>query len=242
MNVFSIRVADHVVGVETLHIRSMALCRDYLTDVSPEFVVRTTQQDIDQERICYEKQNGECTLWDGALEMIALHRKLSEQLIDSDVFMMHGAAVAYHDETFIFSAKSGIGKTTHIQKWLEHLPDAFVVNGDKPFIITNPSPQVCGSPWAGKENLYRNTIVPLKAIIFIERAPENHIERISFPDAFPRLLLQTHRPADTEKMRKTLALMKTLDGRVAFYRFHINNFKDDCFQVAYNALVNGIES
>ena len=127
-------------------------------------------------------------------------------------------------------------------QWLDHLPGAFVVNGDKPFIKFQEDgvkPLVCGSPWGGKENLYTNTMVPLKSIILMEHAEGNHIKQIPFTEAFPILLQQTYRPDDTEKMRKTLRLMQRLNPTVSFWRFQCNNFKGDCFEVAYSALVGG---
>ena len=69
------------------------------------------------------------------------------------------------------------------------------------------------------------------------KAENNHIEQITFADAFPTLLQQVYRPNDEEKMRKTLHLMQKLSPGVTFWRFQCNNFKDDCFDVAYNALV-----
>ena len=240
MYLFKMKIAEHIAQVETLHIRSQAICAPFFADGLPEFCVRMTQDDIDRKRKQYEAENGECTLWDGALEIIALHEKLSEKLIDCGVLMMHGAAVACHGCSFIFSAGSGTGKSTHVLKWLKNVPNTIVVNGDKPFISFPPSggqPMACGSPWAGKENMYTNTIVPLKAIILMERAEENHMERVNFAEAFPFLLQQTYRPNNEGKMRKTLSLMQQLNSNVSFWRFKCNNFKDDCFDVAYSALM-----
>ena len=237
VNRFKIRIANRICEIETLHIRSMAICRSFITNDPPELTVCIRQQDIDQERAQYEEIYGECTLWDGALEVLALHRLLSEKLIEYNTLMMHGAAVAYQDKAYLFTAPSGTGKTTHILQWLKHLPDAFVVNGDKPFIGMNHPPMVYGSPWAGKESLYNNTSVPLKAIVLLERAPINHICRISFSDAFPALYKQIYRPENPELMRKTLRMLKGLNDTVLFYRFQCNNFREDCFDTAYNALV-----
>ena len=80
-------------------------------------------------------------------------------------------------------------------------------------------------------------MVPLKNIVLLERSENNYIERISFSEAFPSLLLQVNRPDDDKKMRITLHLVKLLSEDVSFWRFKCNNFKDDCFDVAYNALV-----
>ena len=234
----NIKIADHSVRVETVHVRSMALCRPFFTEEAPEFLVRTDQADIDHARSVYEGQYGETTLWDGSMETYALHAKLSEKLVDHGVFLMHGAAVAHAGAAYLFSADSGTGKTTHVRIWRKNLPDAFVVNGDKPYILAGdaPTPMVYGSPWAGKENMYKNTGVPLRAIVLMERAEENSIQRISFSEAFPGLLKQVYRPEDPDKMRETLKLLKSLDGRIRFYRFECNNFRDDCFKVAYSAL------
>ena len=73
----------------------------------------------------------------------------------------------------------------------------------------------------------------------MERCEDNHIEQISFAEAFPSLLQQFYRPDDEDKMRKTLRLMQYLNPEVSFWRFQCNNFMDDCFDVAYNALVCG---
>ena len=242
MYLFKVKIAEHIANIETLHVRSRAICTPFFSEGSPGISIRMTQEDIDQKREQYEAENGPCSLWDGAMETIALQEKLTNKLIDCGVLMLHGATIAYRGCSFIFSARSGMGKSTHVMKWLENLPDAFIVNGDKPFIKFSDDgtpPLSCGSPWAGKENMYTNTMVPLKSIILMERAEENHIEQISFAQAFPTLLQQVYRPDDEEKMRKTLRLMQRLSPAVSFWRFQCNNFKDDCFDVAYNALVKG---
>ena len=151
---------------------------------------------------------------------------------------MHGAVIALDDQTsFMFTAKSGTGKTTHIRKWLENAPGAFVVNGDKPLIkIADTEAIAYGTPWCGKEHLNTNIGVPLRAIVLMERSEDNAIEEITFSQAFPTLLQQTYRPADADKMRKTLSLLSALNGKMKFYRFRFNNLKPDAFRVSYEAL------
>ena len=207
------------------------------------FSIATNHKDIEQARVSYELVNRkQCTKTEGFLETIVVLEKIAVALIDFNVLLIHGGAIGLNNFAYLFTASSGVGKTTHILKWLNRCPDAYVINGDKPFIKFSDNgtpPLACGSPWAGKENLYTNTMVPLKSIILMERAEENHIEQISFAQAFPRLLQQVYRPDDEDKMRKTLKLMQRLNPAVSFWRFQCNNFKDDCFDVAYNALVKG---
>ncbi len=171
-------------------------------------------------------------------EKLLVHRLISEALLSFDTLLMHGAVVALDGAAYMFTAKSGTGKSTHVQSWLENIGGAYVVNGDKPFIIVGKDEVLaCGSPWAGKENLHTNVAVPLKSIILLERAKENRMEQIPFIQALPTLLQQTHRPDDENKMRQTLCLLQRMNSTLSFWRFECNNFKADCFDVAYNALV-----
>ena len=241
-HLFKIKIADHIIQVETVHIRSMAMCRDYICEGTPDVSIRITPEDIEKAKDKYRETDEGCTRWEGSLETIVLHEKLSNSLLPYGIFMMHGAAVAYRDAAYIFTGRSGIGKTTHVKKWLDRLTESFIVNGDKPFIHTfgdGAPPLACASPWAGKESMYTNISVPLKAIAFIERAEENSMQQISFSQAFPSFLSQVYRPEDEQLMRETLRLIQRAGAAVSFWRFKCNNFKDDCFDVAYNALVKG---
>lgn len=177
-------------------------------------------------------------VYKGEIESILLLRKIADRLVDFDTILMHGAVIAVDGEAYLFTAPSGTGKTTHIRRWLENMPDAYVVNGDKPLIVVGDTPMACGTPWCGKERMGTNAIVPLKAIVMMKRSEDNSMRPMSFIEAFPRLMEQTHRPADTDKMRKTVRLLSELSKHVALWQFEFNNFKDDTFEVAYHALTS----
>ena len=233
------KIADHAIEFGAVSSMAYSLFSQFSSEDEPEITVHITRKDLDYELIHYKARERQPFLSNARLEFSTLLRLLTEKLIEANIILLHGAAIAMNDCSYIFSAPSGTGKTTHIQKWLDNCRDAFVVNGDKPFLKFKDDDTVlaCGSPWAGKENMYTNTMVPVKAIILMERAEDNHIEHISFAEAFPFLLQQVYRPEDEEKMWKTLRLMQRLGKSVTFWRFQCNNFKDDCFQVAYEALV-----
>ena len=171
------------------------------------------------------------------LETIIIYRKICNEMPLFNTFLMHGAVIAVGNESFMFAAKSGTGKTTHIKKWLENNKDAYVVNGDKPLIrITEDNVMACGTPWCGKEYLGNNVIVPLKSIVLMERGEDNRMEKITFKQAYLDLLQQTYLPPDADNARKTLSLLSQLDGKVDFWKFTFNNFKDDCFSISYHEL------
>ena len=245
---YRMAIAGIRIEVECLYRRSAFLCKDFFCGFDkPDIIIRTSMNEIEKSLSIMRETlkvddcfRGIISADYGEIESSIVCFKTAESLLDFDSILFHAAAVAYNNKAYLFSAPSGTGKTTHIRKWLEYLPVSFVVNGDKPFIKLSsefPQPLACGSPWAGKENMYTNTMVPLKSIIFMERAANNHIEQIAFTEAFPLILQQVYRPDDEAKMRKTLHLVQRLNPMVTFWRFRCNNFKDDCFDVAYNALV-----
>ncbi len=238
---FSICIANRSVLIHSIYQNIYNLCESYRIEevTAPDIEIQSKETLINAENNRIRISPGQALDLSGVERMVVL-RLTAEALLSFDTLLMHGAVVAVDNAAYMFTAKSGTGKTTHIQKWLQSIKGSYVVNGDKPFIIVREpgkSPLACGSPWAGKENLQVNTMVPLKAIILLERAEENRIERIPFVRAFPTLLQQVFHPENVEGMRKTLRLMQRLNLGVSFWRFQCNNFKDDCFEVAYNALV-----
>lgn len=232
-----IKVAGCVIEAECIYNYFNLLSDNYRTDEPADFHVKISPEDIEEGKESFKAHNTTEVPADKKIEVFALHKKVCELLLERDVFFMHGAAIAVNGEGFVFTAKSGTGKTTHILKWLRQCPDAIVVNGDKPFISVSGLPMVCGTPWAGKEEMQTNTIVPLKAIIMLQRSEDNRFEKISPIEAFPRLLESVYFPDDEGKQKKTLALIQRLNPTVQYWRFYCNNFKEDCFDIAYKALV-----
>ncbi|MBQ1289010.1 MAG: hypothetical protein IIY23_02465, partial [Erysipelotrichaceae bacterium] len=165
---FTICVAGLNIEVSTVSTRLYDLYAGYRTSGVPDYSIRITSEDIDRE--ISARQDLPPVSSEKSHESIALLRRLLEDVIDSDVLLIHGAAVAVGNDAWLFSAPSGTGKTTHIRQWLEHLPDAYVVNGDKPLLrFKEAGTMICGSPWCGKERLGTNAMVPLRAIAFMKR-------------------------------------------------------------------------
>ncbi len=238
MGKYKIKVADCVVEIEDDD-HSEVFFRDFITEENEDLKILKTNKKYRTN----ERYPGKVLDWEEKVSIEVFFERLYDALIEYNTFLMHGAVIGLHGNAYMFSGKSGIGKTTHILKWLEQCPDAFAINGDKPLIKVyddGTPPYAYSSPWCGKEKLYTNTKLPLKAIVFMERAQGNHIEKISFIQAFPLMLEQVYRPANEEKMRKTLRMLQKLNG-VNFFRFKCNNFKDDCFDVTYHALTGDEE-
>ena len=236
MNSFLIKVAGCIVEVESCSDYPFKMCKDILTTGNPDFKVNISKEDIMHEKSKYGPLVKDTIKFDNTCEFVVLLRKIAESVIDYGAFLMHGAVISLDGKSFLFSGKSGIGKTTHICKWLLNKPDTVIVNGDKPFILTGNRTMACGTPWSGKERFYTNTTVPLNAILFMERNDDNIITKLSFSEALPMLIKYIYIPESSDKLCKSLKLLRSLEHNVDFYRFQVNNMKDDCFDVAYNAL------
>ena len=237
---FTVRIAKTNILIHSVYSGIYNTCRNYLcgTTVKPDIEIRTDDGMIreEQERA---KQSGEAAYSVKAAERLLVQRKIAEALLDRDTLLMHGAVIAAGNDSYMFTGRSGTGKTTHIQKWLENVRGSFVVNGDKPFVIINGEGAfACGTPWCGKESMGTNIVVPLRSIIFMDRSTRNQMEPASFRTVLPRLLEQTYMPPDADQMKKTLELLLKLKNYVSFYRFRFDNYQEDAFRTSFDTLTN----
>ena len=222
------KIADKVVEVNSIYDEVHEYCSDYLMDEPADYSVTTTQADIDFE--C-EKSAREDEIEgipvrhfsDSYLEELAVYRKIVEEMINYDTVLFHGSVVAVDGAGYLFTAKSGTGKSTHTKLWREYFGDkAIIVNDDKPLLHIADTVTAYGTPYNGKHRLGTNTSVPLKAICILTRAEENHIEPITREQAYTMLLQQVYRPADSILMMKTLTLVDSLADLVKLYRLGCN--------------------
>ena len=236
------KIADKVVEVTSIYNDVHEYCSDYLTDENTDYSTTTVQSDIDYER---EKSAREDEIEgipirhfsDSYLEELAVYRKIAEQMISYDTILFHGSVIAVDGVGYLFTAKSGTGKSTHTRLWLEYFGDrAVMVNDDKPLLkITDSGVIAYGTPYNGKHRLGTNISVPLKAICILTRAAENHIEPITRKQAYTMLLQQVYRPADALKMTQTLTLVDRLADNVKLYRLGCN-MDISAAQVAYEGM------
>lgn len=107
--------------------------------------------------------------------------------------LIHASCIAVDDKGVAFVGPSGIGKSTHSQLWLKHIPGARLLNDDQPILRLMPGGEVMlfGSPWSGKTSCYINEGVRLETIFRMEQAEENRAVRMDGIEAFRMLLSST---------------------------------------------------
>ena len=225
------RLADLNIEVTSLYRTIHEMCADYRAEegCTPDFAVCTTQENIDFEHERAALVNAveglpEQDYPDHWLETNAVHRQIAEKLPDYGAFLLHGSAVAVDGACYVFTARSGTGKSTHTRLWRELLGDrAVMVNDDKPLVrVTERGTLIYGTPWDGKHRLSRNISVPLKAICILERGEENQIREIDMDEMLPKLLLQAYRPMNPAGTKELMEVFDRMAETVKFYRMQCN--------------------
>ena len=266
MENFTIRLAGQLFTICPVYDYIREYCKDYIVadvtgysrladgdteytlsrvgDITTESVTRITitQSDIDFER---EKSAREDVregihirqFSDAYLETLAVYRKIADHLLSCDTLLFHGSVIAVDGEGYLFTAKSGTGKSTHTRLWREYFGErAVMVNDDKPLLhITDSGVTVYGTPWDGKHRLSTNTAVPLNGIFLLERDTKNHIEPAAPHVVYPLIVQQTNRSFTADGMKQTLSLIDHMLSVVPVYRLGCN-MDIEAARVAYEGM------
>lgn len=226
---FNLDVSDMIFSVSCLYPSTKRYCEKFVTEQPGEFPVAVTQQDIDDERqksfdedSCVDPGLRNCS--DAYLEIIALLRKTADIITCHGRALMHGSAICVDGKAYIFTALSGIGKSTHTRLLRQLLGERCVmVNDDKPFLYSKDGRfYVCGTPWMGKHRIGEKIIKPLAGIFFLRRSENNELSKMHADTALPLMLSQIHRPVEPDQVLHTLDLLDCLLSSVPLYDFGCN--------------------
>ncbi len=233
------QMAEKKIAVRSLYAQVHDYCRDYQTTGIPDFSVEICQADIDAERekSAHEakKEHQEIRNFpEEYLEELAVYRKIAEKMPAYDTILFHGSVLSVNGQGFLFTAKSGTGKSTHSRLWREVFGNAVImINDDKPLIrITNQQVIAYGTPYNGKHRLGENTSVVLKGLCLLSRSEQNSIQKMTKTQAYPMLIQQAYRPENILMLRKTLTLIDEMAKNVTLYHLKCN-MQPEAAKIAY---------
>ena len=236
---FCIILAGQTIGVSALFDETRTFCQDYLTDAPPSLHVEITLADIafEWDKSCREailEGRAPFDYSDPYMETLAVYRKIAVGLLERDVLLFHGSVIAVDGQAYLFTAKSGTGKSTHTRLWQKQFgARAVMVNDDKPLLrLDEQGVAAYGTPWDGKHRRSTNIACPLKAICILTRGEANAIFSMDKKSALPMLCQQSYRPADPAALRKTLSLVDRLGSSVRLYHLTCN-MEPEAALVAY---------
>ena len=224
MAVFRMKIAGTVAQIQSLFDSTPQYFRAYLTEEQPAFSFAVSPEHLRFEQAELDREAEEegfrfRTFTDPFLERAAIQRAFAEFLFDRDTLLLHGSAVALDGRGYLFTARSGTGKSTHTRLWREVFGSrAVMINDDKPFVTLNEQGvTIFGSPWSGKHGLDSNIAVPLAGICLLERGGEDCIRSISPEEALPMLRKQAYCPLNGEKEGEFNSLVEFLAEKVSLW-------------------------
>ena len=181
---------------------------------------------------------------DAIFEYLVTGKDFYTKLIDHAGMMLHASAIAVDGKAYLFSADSGVGKSTHTRLWRQVFGDERVtmINDDKPALrLREGIWYACGTPWSGKYGLNRNLCCPIAGICFLERGSENRIEPYTNHDVVFQFLKQTYRPKDVQYSNKLLSLIESLLEKIPVWRMECNR-EPEAAHTAWEAMTKGTKS
>ncbi len=97
-----------------------------------------------------------------------------------NTLLMHSSVMVKDGKAYLFLGKSGTGKSTHSQLWIDNIEGCELLNDDNPVVRVGDDGEVrvYGSPWSGKTPCYRNQDYPVGAIVDLHQAKTNQIRQL----------------------------------------------------------------
>lgn len=186
---------------------SNSFCLFYNTS---EDVIATMHIDtkIEEAHINYIGNSSDYLVMLGPLGELLLHNKI---LMHQGLFV-HAVVMEWEGKGILFTAPSGTGKSTQADLW-KHYMGATVINGDRAVIrMIEKEPYVYGSPWCGSSNQFLNKRVPLDAIVILEQASENMIQKLDPKEAFLGLFTNSFLPYYNDNGEMMSLALETLEN------------------------------
>ena len=226
-----IKVADLIAELDIKYDLLLSRMEPYVYDGGDEADIVfnvSNEYYIDRQKENPHLSPAECEyLWSGAF--------FYEQLARYNGVMLHASWVEYEGKAYLFSARSGTGKSTHTHLWLKYLPGSRIINDDKPAIrLIDSRFYAYGTPWSGKTNESVNTGVPIAGICFLSRG-ENAIKPLNGLKALKLFMDQTVRPNDRSLMEKMLETLNRVLTEIPVFEMSCD-MSEEAVMTAYNGM------
>lgn len=231
------RIAEMNIAVEAKYEETYEYMRDYLSDSDNyELFIEPTDEMIQYELELGEEIHGTAqSLY--ICESVAILRVICDYIIEREGFFLHCSCLSCKGDAIIFTAPSGTGKSTHSALWRRHFgDDVIMINDDKPLVRRKDGRfYIYGTPWNGKHSIGNNISAPIKAIVFLEQAPENRATPLSPIDGLSLLLQQTVLPSNKTQLSVLLDLLGRLVETVPLYKLGCT-ISDEAVTTIYQAI------
>lgn len=219
-----VKIASLIIEIEYRYDYIFDRCKDYLSSNHDhiDFHVSASEDDISKLDNSYPIE---------IREFISIYRLISEQLTKFNRILIHGAAISYNNQGYLFLAPSGTGKSTHIKHLRDLNNNIDIINGDKPILDANG--YIYGTPWAGKENWSKNVSYKLKSIIFLKRDVTNHVNILEPSKSLINILNESYKDTGVDSAIDILS--KGLND-VSFYELYCTD-SNEAAEVSFDNIL-----
>lgn len=216
---FKIKIANIVFEINAFNETTKKYCVKFLSEDRPNYVIAMTEQDLIDEST--NSENGKVYVNE---EISALYRKIADILVEGNIVVFHGSSFMVNGGGFIVTARSGVGKSTHVNLLKELLGNELVyINDDKPLVEVKDEITIFSNPWNGKERRGNNVSAPLRSIIFLSRGIDNTYHKIANKqEIYIKLISQIYLPKEKVKREKALKIADNLLKNISFYEINVN--------------------
>lgn len=224
---FNVKLFDVVIQIDANFIESRTFFEKFLTEETCEVMI---QVDFSEIQAVHEKiKSFDLRMCERAI----LKYKIDKIAVDYNAFPIHASALMYKNNAYIFTALSGVGKSTHAKLWREAFgKDVIMINDDRPYLkVTDKGVFAYSHPQAGKHNIYTNTMCKVLMIGKIVRDNSNFVKEMSKPEFFPFFVQQTFTMDDYKTTKKIIGLIKKALTYVQVCEVHCNMDPDAAYNI-----------
>lgn len=228
-------IADFIVEIEPKFEYLNNLCKPflYIGDRAADFSAIPSEANLNS---LYKRMADGSALEQA--EELATASLFIREIISHGAMLVHSSVLVYDNKAYLFTADSGVGKSTHTRMWLDKFGEkVHILNDDKPVVkIKNGVPLCCGTPFDGGSGIADNETVPVGAIIFIERSDTNFVTVPDTKEIVQRLYKSTVKFVNKSDGMSLLSNLDNLIRHTKFYVLHCNT-DDSAVDVAYNNII-----
>lgn len=152
--------------------------------------------------------------------------RIPERVMEQGATFLHSSFVNRNGEALLFTAKKQTGKSTQAALWNRYRGTE-TANGDRALLFEENGQWFAAStPFAGTSRISENRILPLKAVVVLDRAENINsekpvIEKAGVQEAVRALLDGcTFRAENAEDVEKILSMSERLIEKVPFWKLY----------------------
>lgn len=196
------------------YLKNLSLPFEYKSECPAQIYLSPTKRYFDS--ICRKMSD---KIGIGRCESFAYSCLFSKEIISYNAMLIHSSAIKYNGKAYLFSAQSGVGKSTHTALWKKAFGSMVeMINDDKPVVrVKNGRAVAFGTPFDGGSGIANNISAPVGAVVFVKRGEKNSVRKAENSEIISNLYHSTSRYLTADVADKLLNNIEELISCCDFY-------------------------